>query len=175
MLRRLDRAARLATLARTAARPVESRLPALGLGAALAAGHDLVYLPEFAGRLRPRFVERAFTPAEAAYAGEAWDPVPHLATRWAAKEAAYKACSQLAAGLGLPAGALACFRDYEVAVPPGGGAPTLRLHGRAAALIEELRADGAEVTVSLSLTHERDYAAAFVVIARLPRAMAGRP
>jgi holo-[acyl-carrier protein] synthase len=95
---------------------------------------------------RPRLAERLFTEAELANARPRLRPGRHLAARFAAKEAAIKAL-----GVAVPA------REIEVA---GGAreAPTLRLHGRAAALAADR---GLELQVSL--THSQEMAAAVVV------------
>jgi holo-[acyl-carrier protein] synthase len=77
---------------------------------------------------RPTIVERVFTPGELAYAETANDPAPHLAARFAAKEAVLKA-------LGVGMGAVG-WRDMEV-VRADGGAPSLSLTGRAAVLGHE--------------------------------------
>ena len=123
----------------------------------IASGCDLVHLPEFERHHHPRFRERAYGDAELTEAGGRLDS---LAARWAAKEAAYKAFSQLAAQLQLDEEGLAVFRDYQVS----GEKPRLVLSGRPAALVEELKRGGRAVSISLSLTHDGDYAAAFVVI-----------
>lgn len=73
-----------------------------------------------------------------------------FAARWAAKEAVMKAL-----GAGLDA---INPLDVEVASPPE-AAPLLRLHGTAAEAASALRLD----SWSISLTHERGLAAAFVV------------
>ncbi len=169
---RRDRAERLWDVARLAAREPAARLAREREGAILAAGHDLVCIPEFAPLLRPRFIERAFTPAEAADAAGSFDPRVYFAARWAAKEAAYKCFCQLAEKLGLPQDGLACFRNYEVAAGVGSAIPRLVFHERPARLIEELARER-DVEVSLSLTHERDYAAAFVVAVAVPRVGSG--
>ncbi len=163
MLRR-TRANRLADVGRIAVHAAREGLESPSIGARLGVGHDLVYLPDFAPHLAPRFVERAYTPAEAAYCADASDPLPYFAARWAAKEAAYKAFSELAAAFRAPAAGLTNFRCYEVVHEDGLAVPRLRLHGAAERLMAELSARG-PVTTSLSLTHERDYAAAFVVLA----------
>jgi phosphopantetheine--protein transferase-like protein len=133
-------------------------------GIALFAGHDLVYLPDFAPKLRRRFIERAFTPREIAEVEGGSDPLPRFAARWAAKEAAYKALCQLALTRDLSTRGLARFRDYEVLPHPRLSAPALHLHGAPAALVKAL-GGGAHVVVSLSLSHDGDYASAFVIIA----------
>jgi holo-[acyl-carrier protein] synthase len=96
---------------------------------------------------RPRLAERLFTDGELAHARARARPGPHLAARFAAKEAAVKALG----------GAAVPLREIEV---EGGGreAPRLRLHGRAAALAQER---GVELQVSL--THSHNVAAAAVL------------
>jgi holo-[acyl-carrier protein] synthase len=110
--------------------------------------------PERFGKVlarRPRLAERVFTPAERDCAGRSADPVVRLSTRFAAKEAAWKAL-----GVGLGAVAL---HDVEV-VGGGDRAPGLCLHGKAAALAAS--AGVARWHVSLSHT---DRVAMAVVLA----------
>lgn len=101
---------------------------------------------------RPGILDRVFTAGERADLAGRADPVPGLAARFAAKEAAMKAL-----GVGLGAVDLA---ELEVRREPT-GAPRLRLSGRAAS-----RAAALGVTaLELSLTHTAQLAAA-VVLAR---------
>ena len=97
---------------------------------------------------RPRFLKRIFTDGEIAYCrGRA----PNLAGRFAAKEATMKALGTGVRG--------ESWRDIEIARKES-GAPYVLLHGRAAK-----RADGLGLRdLSLSITHSRDYAVAFVVL-----------
>ncbi|MDA8273828.1 MAG: holo-ACP synthase [Actinomycetota bacterium] len=74
---------------------------------------------------RPALVARLFTEDEQRYATRSRDPVPHLAARFAAKEATMKAL-----GVGLGAFGL---RDVAV-VRRAGGPPELAVTGGAAAL-----------------------------------------
>ncbi len=74
---------------------------------------------------RPALVARLFTEDEQRYATRSRDPVPHLAARFAAKEATMKAL-----GVGLGAFGL---RDVAV-VRSAGGPPELAVTGGAAAL-----------------------------------------
>lgn len=136
------------------------RAAAASAGSALASGCDLVYLPDFKQRALPRFLERAFTLGEVRATLDKADSLASLAARWAAKEAAYKAFSQLAVSHSLDPLGLAVFRDYEVVSQ--GRAPRLVLHRRPLAIAEELH-----LQVALSLTHDGDYAAAFVVLGPL--------
>jgi holo-[acyl-carrier protein] synthase len=100
-----------------------------------------------------------FTAAERAESGER---IHSLAARWAAKEAAAKALGVGIAGVGAQAvvGLHTAVRWHDLEVRrPAGQRPTLILHGTA-----EARANALGWTnVSLSLTHGRDYAVAFVV------------
>lgn len=98
----------------------------------------------------PTFVDRVFTDGEQDYCRQAKDPAERFAARFAAKEAVLKA---LGAGLG------ACpMRDIEV-VRAGSGAPSLALHGKAAALAAERGVAAWHV----SLTHTPTMAEAVVV------------
>jgi holo-[acyl-carrier protein] synthase len=120
-----------------------------GGGDAAMVGLDLLEVERLERALdrRPRLAARLFTDGELAHARARVRPGPHLAARFAAKEAAVKALG----------GAAVSLREIEV---EGGGrdAPRLRLHGRAAAVARER---GVELQVSL--THSRHLAAAAVM------------
>ena len=90
-------------------------------------GIDAVEVDRFRRILErtPGVAQRLFTRTERDYGASFSDPVPRLAARFAAKEAAMKA-------LGVGLGAFA-FHDVEV-VNASSGAPRLRVSGRAAAL-----------------------------------------
>jgi len=109
---------------------------------------------------RSGMADRLFTDGERRYALRAADPVPRMATRFAAKEAAMKA-------LGVGIGAVR-FDEVEV-VRAGLDAPTLVLHGSAA---ERARASGVE-RWHLSLTHTDSVAMAFVVAEGRPPTVDG--
>lgn len=95
---------------------------------------------------------RLFTDGERQYAQAKADPAPHLAARFAAKEAGMKAF-----GLGWRDGL--SWHDFEV-VPDRLGRPELVLHGRAAQLALERC-----ITVThLSYSHDGDYAVATVIL-----------
>jgi holo-[acyl-carrier protein] synthase len=96
---------------------------------------------------RPRLAERLFTAAERAYAAERARPGQHLAARFCAKEAVAKA-------LGLEAWS---FTDVEVV--RGDGAPSIVLHGDAAAAAAALGV----TEVRVSLTHTRTDASAVAI------------
>jgi len=116
-------------------------------------GTDLVSVPRLRQAItrRDRLLDRLFTEAEVADCRRRADPAPHLAARFAAKEACLKAL-QIGWGAGVR------WREVEVA---GGGAevPRLVLRGAAASRAAAL---GVRQT-HLSLAHEGEYALAFVV------------
>ncbi len=99
-----------------------------------------------------RFVERIYTPAEIAYAERKANRYERYAARFAAKEAGMKAI-----GTGWRRGVR--WHDFEVLNLPS-GRPTLRFHGVAAKVAEEL---GVRNTV-LSLTHTADQGIAIVIL-----------
>jgi holo-[acyl-carrier protein] synthase len=112
-------------------------------------GFDLIEIErlERAIARRPRLAQRLFSAAEIEFAETRRRPGRHLAARFAAKEAAQKAL-----GLG-------GMRMHEIEVEGGGDQPPrLVLRGAAA---EAARA--ARVSLSVSLTHSRELAAAAVV------------
>jgi holo-[acyl-carrier protein] synthase len=114
-------------------------------------GVDLARIPrlrEIVARWDERFLKRVFTEAEIAYCRRRRDPVPHLAARFAAKEATLKAL-----GTGLRMGV--SWREMEVRRERG-EAPTMVLSGRCQAIA--LAKGGRRVL--LSLTHDGDYALA---------------
>jgi len=115
-------------------------------------GVDLVSVPRMAGilgRQGERFERRVFTEGERAYCRTRARAPEHYAARFAAKEAALKA-------LGVPAGLT--WREMEVVSE--GGAPRLRLHGKAAEAARARRG----FRVHLSLTHTTDAAVAVVIV-----------
>jgi holo-[acyl-carrier protein] synthase len=122
----------------------------------LGIGIDLVEIERVAqllARKRERAIARLFTKGEAGYAGRRAEPARHLAARFAAKEAAFKALAgnDLARGIG--------WQDIEVVVH-GDGRPSLVLHGAAARRAAEM---GVQHTF-VSLTHSDVTAAAVVVL-----------
>jgi holo-[acyl-carrier protein] synthase len=124
-------------------------------GSVIGVGIDAVDVDRFRTVLarRPRFADRVFTAAERAEAAGRHDPVPGLAARFAAKEAVMKS---LSVGLGA-----FDFADVEV-VRGEGGAPALRVGGRAAALAAVRAVAGWHI----SLTHTATVAMAVAVAYR---------
>jgi holo-[acyl-carrier protein] synthase len=117
----------------------------------LGIGIDLVQIPRLraiVARWQDRFLRRVFTEAELAYCQSRRDPIPHLAARFAAKEAALKAL-----GTGLSMGI--SWRELEVRRERG-QPPTLVLSGRSR-VIGTARGGN---RVLLTLTHDGEYAMA---------------
>ncbi len=103
-------------------------------------------------RFGERMEKRLFTPDELTYCRTYKDPMPHLAARFAAKEAASKALGTgIAAGVG--------WTQIEV-VQPGGRVPRLRFSGVAAERLAAMGVTGSH----LSLSHDGGLAVACVVL-----------
>jgi len=99
-------------------------------------------------RWQDRFLRRVFTDAELAYCRSRRDPIPHLAARFAAKEAGLKAL-----GTGLSMGI--SWRELEVRRERG-QPPTLVLSGRSRVVGAARGGD----RILLTLTHDGEYAMA---------------
>ena len=122
----------------------------------LSSGVDIIEISRIRrvlDRYSQRFLHRVYTDGEIAYCqGRA----PNLAARFAAKEATMKALGTGIRGVG--------WKDIEITRRES-GAPGILLHGRA-----RLRAQRLGVLdISLSLSHSREYAVAFVVLQREPQ------
>ena len=117
----------------------------------LSTGVDIIEIPRIRRvleRYGQRFLDRIFTVDEIAYCrGRA----PNLAARFAAKEAAMKALGTGVKGVG--------WKDIEV-VRHESGAPAIKLHQRGERRAQRL----AVQEISVSLSHSREYAVAFVVV-----------
>lgn len=124
-------------------------MPVIGIGV------DVVQVGRIAGSLErfgERMERRLFTAAELAYCRTFQDPLPHLAARFAAKEAASKAL-----GTGMSQGV--AWKDFEV-IQPGGRQPRLEFHGKGREVFVSLGGG----TAHLSLTHDGGLAVATVVL-----------
>lgn len=99
-------------------------------------------------RYGQRFLERVYTPSEIAYCR---GRPANLAARFAAKEATMKALGTGVRGV--------AWKDIEVVRLPS-GAPSIKLHARGKRRAQRL----AVGEISLSLSHSREYAVAFVVM-----------
>ncbi len=103
-------------------------------------------------RFGARMERRLFTEGELAYCRGFSDPLPHLAARFAAKEAASKALGTgMSGGIG--------FRQFEV-VQPGGRQPRLEFHAAARERFDALGCTSSHLT----LTHDGGLAVACVVL-----------
>ena len=121
-------------------------------------GLDATDIPRIAAtyaKYGDRFLRRVFTDGEIAYCTRRRDPVPHLAGRFAAKEATMKAL-----GTGHSRGVL--WKDVEVV--RHGGPPQLRLHGGAARRATEMRVKKSLLTI----THSESLALAQVILLAAP-------
>lgn len=112
---------------------------------------DIPRIAETLARYGDRFLHRIFTEREIAYCTRRRDPVPHLAGRFAAKEAAMKAL-----GTGHSRGVL--WKDIEVV--RAGGPPQLQLHGGAARRAERMQVRRSLLTI----THSQNLALAEVML-----------
>ena len=119
-------------------------------------GTDIVRVSRIRGLLEryPNFVTRVFSDGEIDYCRQRSSPEQSYAARFAAKEAVMKA-------LGTGWDGRVNWRDIEV-VSAGEGGPKIMLQNGAWDKMAELEAYRAH----LSLSHESDYALAFVVLER---------
>jgi holo-[acyl-carrier protein] synthase len=120
----------------------------------LGLGLDATDIPRVATvleRYGERFLRRVFTDEEIAYCTRHRDPTPHLAGRFAVKEAAMKAL-----GTGHSRGVL--WKNIEVI--RRGGPPQLRFHGGAARRAEAMGVRRSLVTI----THSEALAVAQVLL-----------
>lgn len=99
-----------------------------------------------------KFLQRVFTPHEIVYCYHKSDPFPSLSVRFAAKEAVIKASGSRTS---IP------FIDIEV-VNDERGNPTIQPRG----VLEAFLRENALSKVHLSLSHEKEYGIAFVVLER---------
>lgn len=97
-----------------------------------------------------RFLERVFTDKEIAYCYEKRNPYLSLSVRFAAKEALIKA---------LGSGISVSMRDIDV-VRTRSGQPCIRVKGR----LDSFFRDRSIHRTHLSLSHEREYGVACVVL-----------
>jgi holo-[acyl-carrier protein] synthase len=114
---------------------------------------DIARVERMVSRWEARAIARLFTEGEAAYARARAEPARHFASRFAAKEAAFKALAGDAEARAI------AWREIEVVVEAD-GRPSLRLHGTAARRAAALRVRRA----MLSLTHCHGVAGAVVVL-----------
>ncbi|MEO0271122.1 MAG: holo-ACP synthase [candidate division WOR-3 bacterium] len=100
-------------------------------------------------RFGERFLKKIFTEREIEYALKRKNPFPHLAGRFAAKEAVMKA-------LGTGFGKGVYFKNIEIIREPG-FEPEVKLHGKTKEKFKNKK-------FSLSITHDGKYALAFCIM-----------
>lgn len=107
-----------------------------------------------------RFLERVFTQDEISYCFRRKNPFPHLAVRFAAKEAMVKALTKTAGSGGLSEVRehYVSLNDFEIVNDPT-GKPFMKVRGNLKSYIEDLL-----LTIHLSVAHERNFAVATVVL-----------
>ncbi len=118
-------------------------------------GVDIVQLSrirDLLDRNGPRFLARVLTEGERAYCARLVDPVPSIASRFAAKEAVLKAL-----GTGWSQGIR--WQDVEV-IRGEYGPPSIALHGAA----DEIARKAGVGQVHISLTHDSGAAVAVAVL-----------
>jgi phosphopantetheine--protein transferase-like protein len=127
----------------------ERAITQLSSSAKFAVGNDLVFVPSFQHSLTELFKKKVFTVNEQAYCDMFADSGSLLryASTWAAKEAVYKAVKQLF-------DAPIAFNKIEIIRDKIGGKPHVALH----------RHKLHELDVSLTLSHDGDYAWAIAMI-----------
>jgi holo-[acyl-carrier protein] synthase len=121
----------------------------------LGTGIDLIEVARVAGsveRFGDRFLGRILRPAEIAYCRSQAVSAPHVAARFAAKEAVSKA-------FGTGIGAALGWHDIEIERCDS-GQPLIRLHGKGL----DLLASRGGRRLHVSLTHTQVYAAAVAVL-----------
>ena len=121
----------------------------------LGTGVDLAEVPRIRAAIERhggRFIERICTPPEIAYVERKANRLERYAARFAAKEAGMKAI-----GTGWKRGV--SWRDFEVVNLPS-GRPTLRLHGVASEIAQQLGVR----QIWLSLTHTAELGMAHVIL-----------
>lgn len=118
-------------------------------------GTDLIECERIARvleRQRDRFLKRVFTEGEREYSMKMKNPVPHLAARFAAKEAVSKCFTT---GIGESLG----WKSIEV-VKGEREQPIIRLDEQGLALLKQVGAND----VLVSLAHTENYGLAYAVI-----------
>jgi len=122
-----------------------------GIGVDIA---DVARVARSIDRYGERYLNKVFTPAEIEYCRDAAISTQRYAARFAAKEAAMKAlstgCTEEVS-----------WKNFEV-INEESGQPRLKANGKAAELLAELRVS----KIWISLTHNPEYAIAYVVLER---------
>jgi len=129
----------------------------LGIGTDLA---NIERIQKALDRFGDRFRHRVFTETERKRAARTHDPAATYAKRWAAKEACSKAL-----GTGLRMGI--AWKDMAVTNMKT-GQPVMHVTGWAKERLEQMTPEGYTAVIHVSLTDDRPWAQAYVVIEALP-------
>jgi len=111
-----------------------------------AVGNDIVFLPDFSISFNELFQKKVYTPNEIGYCKRFDQPLLRYASTWAAKEAVYKAVKQL---YKQPL----AFKNIEITRSKIAGIPRVTLPD-----------DFSDLEISLSITHDGDYACAIAIV-----------
>lgn len=114
-----------------------------------AVGNDIVFIPDFEKSLSPAFKSKVYTAVETAYCELFDNSLLRYASTWAAKEAVYKAVKQLNSAP-LP------WKKIEITRDKVGGKPSAILP-----------ADLEPISLSLSISHDGDYAWAVAIAEKI--------
>jgi holo-[acyl-carrier protein] synthase len=118
-------------------------------------GNDIIKIERMKAlfdRHSQAFVNRVFTEAERSEAAARHNPMEYYAGRWAAKEAVSKA-------LGCGIGKQCSWQDICILNAKAGN-PVMTLSGHAAERAQAINTD----KIHISISHEREYACAIVVL-----------
>jgi holo-[acyl-carrier protein] synthase len=129
----------------------------IGIGSDLA---NIERIGETLERFGVRFLDRVFTEVEQAKSEGRAERVASYAKRWAAKEACAKAL-----GTGIRMGI--AWKEMGV-VNLRSGQPTLELTGGAKARLDSMIPPGHAARIHLTITDDKPFAQAFVVIEAVP-------
>lgn len=111
-------------------------------------GNDLVFVPDFLKSFTGLFKGKVYTAKEIEYCELFDDAILRYASTWAAKEAVYKAIKQL---YERPL----AFKKIEITRSKIAGIPKVKL--------PDIYSD---IEISLSITHDKDYAFAIALVKR---------
>jgi holo-[acyl-carrier protein] synthase len=108
-------------------------------------GNDIVFLPDFSASFNELFQRKVYTENEIGYCERFDQPLLRYASTWAAKEAVYKAVKQL---YNQPLS----FKNIEIMRSKIAGIPRVNLPD-----------NFSDLEISLSITHDGDYACAIAI------------
>ena len=115
-------------------------------GQKFSVGNDLVFIPDFKASFNDQFKNKVYTVNEIAYCEQFDNAILRYASTWAAKEAVYKAIKQIDASALGP-------KSLEIRREKIAGRPHVLIHK-----------DDAAFNISLTISHDGDYAWAIALI-----------